>query len=64
MVLGKLSFIDSSWALNIAFNSQHGVWLGRDVSFTYGPLFEWMLGGGTWLKGWSVGAFFQWIVAT
>jgi hypothetical protein len=59
ILLGHFNFIDSSWALQIAFNSHHGVWLGRDVWFTYGPLFEWILGSCAWLHGWSVGAFFK-----
>ena len=58
-VVEHFNFLDGSWALDIAFNSRHGVWLGKDITFTYGPLFEWMLGSCVWLHQWSVGTFFK-----
>lgn len=57
--LGDFNYIDSSWALQIAFNSHQGVWLNRDVWFSYGPLFEWLLRACTWPHKWSLGAFFK-----
>ena len=39
-----LSLIDDSWNLDIAHRFSRGCWLGRDVIFTYGPLYELMTG--------------------
>lgn len=57
--LSGFNYIDGSWALQIAFNSHHGVWLNRDVWFSYGPLYEWLLRACTWPHKWSLGAFFK-----
>ena len=59
VVLAHFDFLDFSWMLDLAFKSHRGVWLGRDVFFTYGPLFQWMLGSCAWPQGWSMGAFFK-----
>ena len=58
-VLTHFDFLDFSWMLDLAFKSHHGVWLGGDVFFTYGPFFQWMLGSAAWVHGWSIGAFFK-----
>lgn len=59
-LLSNFNFLDYSWAIDLAFKSHRGVWLGRDVIFTYGPLFQWMLGSfSAWPHGWSLGAYFN-----
>jgi hypothetical protein len=39
-----LNLLDDSWVLDIAYRLSRGSWLGRDVIFTYGPLYELMIG--------------------
>lgn len=59
-VLTRFDLLDVSWGIDLAFKSHRGVWLGRDVVFTYGPLFQWMLGfPSAWPHGWSMGAYFK-----
>ncbi|MGC2111357.1 MAG: hypothetical protein WA655_17715, partial [Candidatus Korobacteraceae bacterium] len=41
-VVPTLNLLDGSWVLDICYKAAHGVWLGRDVLFTYGPLYEWL----------------------
>ncbi len=36
-----LDFLDGSWVADISYKATQGIWLGRDVVFTYGPAFEW-----------------------
>jgi hypothetical protein len=36
------SLIDDSWLLDTSFKASRGIWFGRDVVFTYGPLFQWL----------------------
>ncbi len=33
---------DYSWKLDTCFKAAQGVWLGRDVIFTFGPLYQWL----------------------
>src|ERR1039458_8721506 len=42
--LPSLNLVDDSWVIDIAYRYSHGNWLGRDVIFTYGPLYELMIG--------------------
>jgi len=42
VLVGDPAPLDDSWMLDIIFKASHGVWLGRDVAFTYGPLFQWL----------------------
>jgi len=37
-------YLDDSWRIDLAYRCSHGIWLGRDFFFTYGPLFELMIG--------------------
>ena len=41
-VVPFLNLLDASWALDICYKAANGVWLGRDVVFTYGPLYQWL----------------------
>ncbi|MGC2108775.1 MAG: hypothetical protein WA655_04615, partial [Candidatus Korobacteraceae bacterium] len=35
-------FMDDDWHLDAAFKASRGIWIGRDVAFTHGPLFQWL----------------------
>ena len=35
-------FLDDDWHLDAAFEASRGIWIGRDVAFTHGPLFQWL----------------------
>jgi len=32
--------IDDNWELDSTFKALHGIWIGRDVAFTHGPIFQ------------------------
>jgi hypothetical protein len=40
--VAKLDLLDGSWLLDTSFKASGGIWFGRDVAFTYGPLFQWL----------------------
>jgi hypothetical protein len=50
------SLIDDSWLLDTCFKASRGIWFGRDVAFTYGPLFEWLLSAPSRWMGLSMGS--------
>ena len=33
---------DNSWHLDDVFKFSRGIWVGRDVAFTHGPIFQWL----------------------
>lgn len=35
-----LGLIDDNWHLDSTFKALHGLWIGRDVAFTHGPIFQ------------------------
>ena len=37
-----LGLIDDNWHLDATFKALHGIWIGRDVAFTHGPIFQWL----------------------
>src|SRR5208283_283340 len=37
-----LNLLDGSWVLDTSYKAATGVWFGRDVIFTYGPLYQWL----------------------
>ena len=49
--LSKLHPLDNSWIVDLPFRSTHGSWLGRDVLFTYGFLYELIAGLPSILSG-------------
>jgi len=57
--LPALSFLDHSWMLDFAFKAKQGIWLGKDVAFTYGPLSQWLRSFPSILMGFSLGSFFK-----
>jgi len=38
----NLGLIDDNWHLDSSFKALHGMWIGRDVAFTHGPIFQWL----------------------
>src|SRR5271166_6317587 len=41
-VVRDTSLIDDNWHLDEIFKASHGIWIGRDVAFTHGPIFQWL----------------------
>jgi len=41
-VVSNLNLIDDSWILDTSYKAAGGIWLGRNVVFTLGPLYQWM----------------------
>ena len=41
-VIRNPGFIDDNWHLDAVFKASRGLWVGRDVAFTHGPLFQWL----------------------
>lgn len=35
-------YMDDDWHLDEAYKASQGIWLGRDLAFTRGPLFQWL----------------------
>ncbi len=38
----NLGLIDDNWHLDATFKALRGIWIGRDVAFTHGPIFQWL----------------------
>jgi hypothetical protein len=41
-IVSKLDLLDGSWLLDTSYKAATGVWFGREVAFTYGPLYQWL----------------------
>ncbi len=41
-IVPHLNLLDGSWQLDTSYKASGGIWFGRDVAFTYGPLFQWL----------------------
>ncbi len=41
-LIPHLNLLDGSWLLDTGYKASGGIWFGRDVAFTYGPLFQWL----------------------
>lgn len=41
-LMPNLGLIDDSWHLDSPFKALRGIWIGRDVAFTHGPIFQWL----------------------
>jgi hypothetical protein len=52
----EINLIDDSWHLDTSFKASRGLWFGRDVVFTYGPLFQWLASTPVRLRNVSMGA--------
>ena len=38
----NLGLIDDNWHLDYTFKALRGIWIGRDLAFTHGPIFQWL----------------------
>ena len=38
----NLGLIDDNWHLDYTFKALRNIWIGRDVAFTHGPVFQWL----------------------
>lgn len=47
---------DNSWHLDEVFKFSRGVWVGREVAFTHGPIFQWLSSLPARFIGVSIGA--------
>lgn len=54
--LSQLGLIDVSWVLDTSYKAAGGIWFGRDVAFTYGPLYQWLSSAPARWIGLSAGA--------
>jgi len=57
-VVRDTSLIDDNWHLDEVFKLSRGVWVGRDVAFTHGPIFQWLSSLPARLMGVSMGAIY------
>jgi len=60
----EIEFFDNSWELDLVAKTQRGIWLGRDLIFTRGPLFQWLLSWGPLQHGMSLGSFYLYLWVT
>ena len=51
-------FMDDDWHLDAGFKASRGIWIGRDVAFTHGPLFQWISSLPARLVGVSTGTLY------
>ncbi len=57
-VVPALNLIDDSWILDTSYKAAHGIWLGRDVAFTLGPVYQWLSSAPSRWLGASTGAIY------
>lgn len=55
IVIPGMNFVDGSWFLDTAYKASGGIWFGRDVAFTYGPIGQWLFSGPARWSGLSIG---------
>ena len=55
-VVSRLNLLDDSWLLDTSYKAAGGIWFGRDVAFTYGPLYQWLSSAPARWIGISTGA--------
>jgi hypothetical protein len=61
-VVHDTNYADDSWHLDEVFKLSRGVWVGRDVAFTHGPIFQWLSSVPARFKGVSMGTIYAtWI---
>src|SRR5260370_39350278 len=58
-LIPRIDFIYDSWQLDMVFKARHRVWLGRDQFFTYGALYQAILGLVPSLQGFSLGSVYS-----
>jgi len=55
----QVNFLDDSWAFDLIVKARHNDWLGRQVNFTCGSLFQLGFSAVPNLLGGSLGAYFR-----
>src|SRR5271169_2949446 len=58
VVVRDTSLIDDNWHLDEVFKLSRGIWVGRDVAFTHGPIFQWLSSLPARSMGSSMGAIY------
>src|SRR5271166_3606659 len=58
VVVRDTSLIDDNWHLDEVFKLSRGIWIGRDVAFTHGPIFQWLSSLPARSMGVSMGAIY------
>jgi len=58
VVVRDTSLIDDNWHLDEVFKLSCGIWVGRDVAFTHGPIFQWLSSVPARSMGLSMGAIY------
>lgn len=57
-MIGELDDFDISWFADFAQKARHGIWLGKQVAFTFGPLFQWIVAKASELRGHSLASLY------
>ena len=58
VVVPNAGLIDDNWHLDEVFKLSRGIWVGRDVAFTHGPIFQWLSSVPARTMGLSMGAIY------
>src|SRR5271157_2622455 len=58
VVVRDTSLIDDNWHLDEVFKLSRRIWIGRDVAFTHGPIFQWLSSLPARSMGVSMGAIY------
>jgi hypothetical protein len=58
VVVRDTSLIDDNWHLDEVFKLSRGIWVGREVAFTHGPIFQWLSSLPARSMGLSMGAIY------
>lgn len=58
VVVRDTSLIDDNWHLDEVFKLSRDIWVGRDVTFTHGPIFQWLSSVPARSMGVSMGAIY------
>ncbi len=58
VVVRDTSLIDDNWHLDEVFKLSRSIWIGRDVAFTHGPIFQWLSSVPARSMGLSMGAIY------
>lgn len=58
-LIPRINSLDDSWRSDLVFKALQHVWVGRDVVFTYGALFQAITSLVPWLQGFSLGSVYR-----
>ena len=57
-IIPWINFVDGSWFLDTAYKASGGIWFGRDVAFTYGPVGQWLFSAPARWSGLAIGTIY------